>query len=558
MKPIRTLLGIAGFAIALAAGAEEAPIRILVGFQPGGGSDIIARLVAERMKVSLGTNVVVENRPGANGFIAAEALKNAPPDGRTLMVAPIVVTVFAPLTHAGLRYDPVRDFAPVSLAAGYQLALAVGPASPARTLHEYIASVRANPANAAYGLPTIGGPPHFVGVMLGRAAGLDLVPVPYKGGSPLVTDLVGGQVPAAITVLSELVPHHDAGKLRILATSGSERSPAAPGVPTFRELGFPGIEGSGWQAFHTTAGTPRPVIDRLSAAIAAALKAPEVRERLLAIGMEPVGSTPDELARRVADDTVKWAPLVRASGFRADEPDVRQALAPTGKLRVALFETNAVHVTRDPATGQLKGVAHDVGRELAKRLGVPFEPVLYSAFGALLEAGKAGAWDVAFLGVTPERAVFLDFTATYLSVEFGYLVPAGSAIAATGDVDRTGVRIVAVTQGTPDVYLSRTLRSATLVRVPALAPAVELVASGNAEVFAALKPVVVAASSRMPGSRVLDAPGTDDAAMAMPKGRGAAAAAYARRFIEDAKAEGLVKAAIERAALTGVVVAARE
>ena len=252
-------------------------------------------------------------------MLAAEALKNAAPDGKTLMISPITVTVFAPLTQTKLRYDPIKDFAPVSLAATFQLALAVGPGSPAKTLHEYIAWVRANPAKATYGTPTAGGPPHFFGVMLARAAGVDLVFVPYKGGAPLVTDLVGGQVPAGITALSEMIKQHQSGKVRILASSGAQRSPAAPDVPTFKELGFAAVEGTGWVAFHTTAGTPRPTVDRLSTAIASAIKAPEVSERLLAIGLEPVGSTPDELARRVAEDTARWAPIVKASGFRAEE-----------------------------------------------------------------------------------------------------------------------------------------------------------------------------------------------------------------------------------------------
>jgi tripartite-type tricarboxylate transporter receptor subunit TctC len=316
---LKAFLTVLGLTFATCASAQEAPIRILVGFPPGGGSDLIARLVADRLKDSLSSPVVVENKPGGSGIVAAEALKNAMPDGKTLMISPIAVTVFAPLTHAKLRYDPIKDFAPVSLAANYDLALAVGPASPAKTVHEYIAWVRANPGKATYGLPTAGGPPHFFGVMLARAAGIELAPVPYKGGGPLVTDLIGGQVPAAITALSELTKHHEAGKLRVLGSSGAKRSSAAPDVPTFKELGFANIEGSGWQAFHTSAGTPRPVIDRLSTAIASAIKAPEVSERLLAIGLEPVGSTADELASRIADDIAKWAPVVKASGFRAGD-----------------------------------------------------------------------------------------------------------------------------------------------------------------------------------------------------------------------------------------------
>lgn len=315
----RILSAVVGLAIAVSVSAQDGPVRILVGFPPGGESDIIARLIVDRMRISLGAPVIVENKPGAGGMLAAEALKNAAPDGRTLMISPIAVTVFAPLTHTKLRYDPTKDFAPVSLAANFQMALAVGPGSPAKTLHEYIAWVRANPAKATYGVPLAGGPTHFFGVMLGRATGVDLAVVPYKGSAPFVNDLLGGQVPAGITVLSGLLKHHEAGKVRVLGTSGSQRSPVAPDIPTFKELGFAAIEGTGWQAFHTSARTPRPIIDRLSTAIASAIKAPEVSERLLALGLEPVGSTPDELASRVAEDIGRWAPIVKASGFRADE-----------------------------------------------------------------------------------------------------------------------------------------------------------------------------------------------------------------------------------------------
>jgi tripartite-type tricarboxylate transporter receptor subunit TctC len=313
------LITVFGLAITVAAGAQEHPVRILVGFPAGGESDVVARLLVDRMKISLAAPVIVENKPGAGGILAAELLKNALPDGRTLMISPIAVTVFAPLTHAKLRYEPTKDFAPVSLAANFQMALAVGPGSPAKTLHEYIAWARANPANATYGVPIAGGPTHFFGVMLARATGVDLTVVPYKGSAPFVSDLVGGQVPAGITALSQLLKHHEAGKLRILAASGSQRSPVAPDVPTFKELGFAAIEGTGWQAFHTRAGTPREAIDRLSAAIASAIKSPEISARLIALGLEPVGSTPDELASRIAEDTARWAPIVKASGFRANE-----------------------------------------------------------------------------------------------------------------------------------------------------------------------------------------------------------------------------------------------
>lgn len=252
-------------------------------------------------------------------MVAAELLRDAAPDGRTLMLAPIAVTVFAPLTHAKLRYNPREDFAPVSLATNFQMGFAVGPGSTAKTFHEYLDSARADPAKAMYGVPLAGGPTHFFGVMLARATGVDLAVVPYKGSAPFVSELLGGQVPAGITVLSQLVKQHQEGRLRVLGTFGPQRSPSAPDVPTFKELGFATLEGTGWQAFYTKAGTPRATVERLSAAIAAAIKSPVVHAKLLALGIEPVGSTANELEQRMAEDFVRWAPIVKASGFTADE-----------------------------------------------------------------------------------------------------------------------------------------------------------------------------------------------------------------------------------------------
>lgn len=163
-----------------------------------------------------------------------------------------------------------------------------------------------------------GGPSHFFGVLLAQATQAPLQAVPYKGGVQMVTDLLGGQVPAAVTSVADVLKHHEAGRLRIVAISGTARSPLAPDVPTFRELGFAQLAGAGWHAFHTTAGTPRPVVERLAAAIAAALQADDVKKRLVAEGLDPVGSTPAELARRMAEDTIRWAPVIRASGFKHD------------------------------------------------------------------------------------------------------------------------------------------------------------------------------------------------------------------------------------------------
>lgn len=236
-------------------------------------------------------------------------------------------------------------------------------------------------------------------------------------------------------------------------------------------------------------------------------------------------------------------------------PEARQILAPTGKLRVGLIDGAPANIVRDAASGEMKGVGYDLGRELARRLGVPFEPVLYPSIGALLDAGKAAQWDVSFNGVTADRAVYLDSTAPHLEIEFGYLVPAGSSISRMEDVDRPGIRVAVPQKGAADVLLSHALKNAVVVRGPGLPGALELVKSGKAQVIAANKPNLFELSRQLPGSRVLDGrPGTETQAMLIPKGR-AAGLGYARRFVEDAKSKGLVKAAIERAGLRGAVVA---
>lgn len=238
--------------------------------------------------------------------------------------------------------------------------------------------------------------------------------------------------------------------------------------------------------------------------------------------------------------------------------EVRQALAPTGKLRVGLQLGSPHNVIRNSASGEMKGVGFDLGQELARRMGVPFEPVLYPSVGALLEGGKSGAWDVAFIGFSPARAKEWDFSALHLEIEFGYLVPGGSSISTMDDVDRPGIRVAVQEKSQPDIFLSRTLKQAVVVRAASLAGTLDLLKSGKADAIFSIKPSLFEASSQLPGSRVLDGrPGVDPHAMAIPKGRDVGVA-YARKFIEDAKREGLVKAAIERAGMRGAVVAPLE
>ena len=239
----------------------------------------------------------------------------------------------------------------------------------------------------------------------------------------------------------------------------------------------------------------------------------------------------------------------------APTPQERQALAPTGKLRVGLQLGSPHNVIRDSVSGEMKGVGFDLGKELARRLGVPFEPVLYPAVGPLLDGGKSGAWDVAFVGFSPTRAKEWDFTALHLEIEFGYLVPGGSSISTMADVDQPGVRISVQQKSQPAIFLSRTLKTAVVVEASSLAGQLEGLKSGKADAIFSIKPSLFEVSDQLPGSRVLDGRlGTDPHAMAMPKGRDPGVA-YARQFIDNAKSEGLVKAAIERVGMRGAVVA---
>jgi tripartite-type tricarboxylate transporter receptor subunit TctC len=307
-------------AIASPAAAQDAPkgpVRILVGFAPGGSSDLAARIIADKLKDTLGVPVVVDNKAGAGGRIAAEALKNAAPDGNTLLLTPVVVPVLAPLLFKNLPYDANRDFAPVMHVANYQLALSAGSNPPARSLAELTDWLKANPTKASFGSPAPGSLPHFFGLMVGKSIGIDIQHVAYKGGAPLHTDLIGGQIPIAIDALSDCIEQHRGGRLRILATSGSNRSPLLPDVPTFKELGYP-IEGNGWTAVYAPANTPKPMIDRLNRALKEVLAQGEAKAKLTNLGFEITATSPDELAAIMRADTAKWGPIIQGSGFKAE------------------------------------------------------------------------------------------------------------------------------------------------------------------------------------------------------------------------------------------------
>lgn len=315
----RTLLALPLMAALPAARAQsDRPLRVLVGFPPGGSIDIVARVLAERMREDLKQTVVVDNRAGAGGRLAAELLKAAPADGSVMMITPVVVPVLAPMVFRKLNYDPATDFAPVGHVCNFQFALTVPAALPARNVAELIAWLRANPQKANFGSPAAGSLPHFFGEMLSREAKADLVHVPFAGGAALMTALIGDQVAAGVDVVLESLEAHRAGKVRVLATSGDKRNPQLPEVPTFKEAGFANMVASGWFGMYAPAKTPEPAIAAVNRALNRALAQPDVQDRFAKLALEPGGGTPADLVRLQEQSAQRWAPVVKATGFRGD------------------------------------------------------------------------------------------------------------------------------------------------------------------------------------------------------------------------------------------------
>ena len=318
-RSIRVLSLVLGIALAAAAQAQsDKPVRIIVGFPAGATLDSLARQVAEKLRASLNQPVIVENRVGAGGRLAAEYVKGQPGDGMTLLMTPLANMVTMPHSHKGLRYDPFRDFAPVSHVANFQLAFAVNPAVPAASLREYVALVKKDPKAGNYASAAAGSIPHFLGVMFARTAGIEMTHVPYKGTAPALTDLVGGQISAAVMTVPDIAQLQRAGKVRALAVAGAKRSEALPDVATFREQGFD-LEGTGWYAVFAPAATPPDVVDRLAKQIAQAVQTADLRAWIEKGGMEATGTTPAELAAIVKADYGKWGPVIKASGFTSED-----------------------------------------------------------------------------------------------------------------------------------------------------------------------------------------------------------------------------------------------
>jgi tripartite-type tricarboxylate transporter receptor subunit TctC len=319
----RRLLSGSAAGLALGSGSQFAfaqdkvPLRIIVGFPPGGSADILARVVAERIKGSLDRAVIVENKPGAGGRIALDTVRTAAPDGNTVLLAPMGPFVLFPHTFKKLSYDAFKDFAPISQVANFQFAVTSGPATNAKTITEMLAIARNDSKHANYGTAGTGTAPHFLGVMLAEAAGLALTHVPFQGGAPAMQALVGGHVSYVVDTLTESLELHKAGRARVIAVSSSSRAPQLPDVPTLREQGV-NMEATGWFGVFGPAKLPDDIVNKISNAIAAAMKEKDTQERLFKLGYETVGSTPAALAATHRADFARWEKPIKATGFTAD------------------------------------------------------------------------------------------------------------------------------------------------------------------------------------------------------------------------------------------------
>jgi tripartite-type tricarboxylate transporter receptor subunit TctC len=296
------------------------PVHVIVGFPAGGGTDVIARILADRLRGPYASTVLVENKPRAAARIAVEYVKNAEPDGSVMLFTPDFPMTVYPHSFRSLNYDPLRDFTPVSPAARSMLTYNVGPAVPdsVRSLADFVQWCKAHPDKASYGTTAAGGTPHFVGMMLASEAGVVMTPVHYRGGAPALQDLIGGHVAASVNPVSEALPLSRSGALRILAVTGSRRSSFLPEVPTMTEAGYSVVVES-WLGVFVPAKTPADIVAALSAAISEAVKSPQMVENLAKVGNAPAFQTPAEFAAVVKADIARWAPVVKASGFVAED-----------------------------------------------------------------------------------------------------------------------------------------------------------------------------------------------------------------------------------------------
>jgi tripartite-type tricarboxylate transporter receptor subunit TctC len=321
---LRTLRIAACLAALAAAGASHAQtypegnVRVVVPYPAGGPTDVMARLVAQKLSEALGHQFYIENLPGASGTIGTAAVANAPADGRTILFA-TPDFLLQPIVRAKAPYDAVKNFAPLVLAASAAEVIAVNPSVPAKNLQDLVAVLKANPGKHQYATPGVGSPPHLEGEWIYKITyGLDVVHVPFQGAAPAVTSTIAGHTSIVHMTAPAVTPHVKDGKLRAIAVTSGKRSSPLPDVPTLAESGLPGIEAEFIMLVVAPAGTPKHVIALLNGQIVRILKLPDVKERLATLGFDPVGSTPDELAAKIQSETNKWTKVVRQTNVKID------------------------------------------------------------------------------------------------------------------------------------------------------------------------------------------------------------------------------------------------
>ena len=294
------------------------PIQFIVPFPPGGGNDTVARAIAQQASPALGQPIVVDNRPGAGGIIGADAAAKAAPDGHTIFLGGVATHAVNPHLHPKLSYDPIKDFAPITLVASAPSVLVVHPSVPARTIADFAAYARANPGKLNYASNGNGSSSHMAAVLYETNAGVKMTHVPYKGVGPALTDLMSGRIELMFNSIVAILPHIQAGKLRALAVTSKSRSSLLPDVPSIAESGWPAYEAGSWYGILAPAGTPPAIIDRLHREIVKSLKEPEVQKRLAGEGAEVIGSTPQEFAAHIRSELARMGQAIKAAGIKLE------------------------------------------------------------------------------------------------------------------------------------------------------------------------------------------------------------------------------------------------
>ena len=315
LRQLAATLALATLASTAAAQALDSPLRIVVGYTPGGASDRVARILSDKLATRLGVAVLVDNKPGAGGRLAAQQVKNTPANQNVLMLGNPAVMVVAPLVFKDNGYDAEKDFVPVSVVSDYEFALAVSTAVPVKQLSHLIAWMQANPEKANMGVPATGSLPHFFALMTSEEAKVPAAVIGYRGSGPLLTDLIGGQVPIAFDTIDAMVAQHEGGRIRILATSGAKRSPFTPNVPTLKESGL-NLVATGWNALYAPLSMPAAKVTRIAQAVSEVMQDPDTARKFKDAKLTPVVSTPEQTVAMLNAYRVQWAPVVRKSGYQ--------------------------------------------------------------------------------------------------------------------------------------------------------------------------------------------------------------------------------------------------